>query len=134
VSGASPVQDSEPGQAKARILVVEDEVLLRALVAQELRAQGYTVVEAANADEAMAILGSSVRVGLVLTDVEIPGTLDGIALARLVRAAHPMVKVVIVSGLAMDAQTRTFADGCFAKPYDFPRLLGHIKVLLAKEQ
>jgi DNA-binding response OmpR family regulator len=131
VSCASPLD--EPAPACATILLVEDEVLVRALVADRLRAQGYTVVEAANADEAVAVLGS-VRVGLVLTDIEMPGTLDGVGLARLVRTNHPEVKVILGSGRAIDGRAHASADDFAAKPYDFDRLLRRIATLLAVEQ
>src|SRR5580698_6723942 len=80
------------------ILVVEDEVLIRMMLADELRGRGFDVVEAQNADEALTLLQSPVPVGLVLTDVQLPGAMDGIGLARLLRAARPELKVVIASG------------------------------------
>ena len=56
-----------------RVLVVEDEVLVRLMMADELRGRGFAVMEAANVDEALAILESSSRVDLILTDVQVPG-------------------------------------------------------------
>jgi CheY-like chemotaxis protein len=140
VSRASPVGKAAhdpatlftPTRGAAAILVVEDEILVRAMVTDELRDQGYTVIEAADADEALAILHSNVRVDLLLTDVRMPGTLDGVGLARLVRAEHPTVKVVMASGQMMpDTDVGKTVDGFFAKPYDVPRLIERINALLA---
>jgi CheY-like chemotaxis protein len=66
--------------------VVEDEVLVRIKVADELRAQGYAVIEATNASEAISVLQSSMRIDLVLTDIRMPGDLDGLGLARMMRS------------------------------------------------
>jgi CheY-like chemotaxis protein len=119
-----------PGSGNATILVVEDEVLLRAMVTDVLRGQGYSVVEAANADEAVSILHSNLRVDLLLTDVRMPGSLNGMGLARLVHTKYPFVKVVMVSGQTPDAEFGDMSDGFFPKPYDFSKLIGHIKILL----
>jgi CheY-like chemotaxis protein len=114
----------------AAILVVEDDVLTRIDVAEELRAGGHAVIEAANADEALAVLQSKVTIDLVLTDVRMPGALDGIGLALQVRAAFPHIKVVMASGNPPVHEPIPPVDGWFSKPYDFPKLLSHIKALL----
>jgi len=140
VGGAYPVDKLTPHHAtvltpdrgNGTILVVEDEVLVRAVVTDELRQQGYTVVEAANAEDALSVLHSNVRVDLLLTDVQMPGSLDGVGLARLVRADYPFVKVVMASSRMPDIEANETADGFFSKPYDFPKLFGHIKALVAR--
>src|SRR5258706_15747591 len=90
-------QSAAQPQGKA-ILVVEDVVLIRTMVADELRDRGHAVVEAENADEAVTILQTQVPVGLVFTDVQLPGSMDGLSLAKLIRETHPELKVVIGSG------------------------------------
>ena len=80
------------------MLVVEDETLTRLMLGAELEACGYRVIEAANADEALLILRGNPSVKLLFTDVNMPGVLDGLALAQLARAEHPGVKVIIASG------------------------------------
>ena len=78
------------GQGSAStILVVEDEVLIRLHVAEELREAGFPVLEAADAGEALAILGHVDGVELIATDLRMPGELDGLALARQVRVRIP---------------------------------------------
>jgi CheY-like chemotaxis protein len=115
----------------ATILVVEDEVLVRIMVAEELRAQGDTVIEATSASEAISVLQSSgMRIDLVLTDIRMPGDLDGLGLARMMRSEHPLVKVVMASGRKPDTEENDIVDGFFFKPYDLPKLVSHIKSLL----
>lgn len=121
----------QPAGSRATILLAEDEILVRLMVADELRAEGYTVVEAANADEALTVLRSNSAVDLLITDVRMPGTLDGLGLARLVRAEYPATKVVIASGHMASSEAAQWVDAFISKPYDFPKLATHIKTLLA---
>jgi CheY-like chemotaxis protein len=118
-----------PARGYATVLVAEDDVILRSVVAQQLREEGYSVVEASNAEEVLVVLRTGVRVDLLFTDVGMPGTLDGIGLARLVRAEFPDVKVVIASG-NVAREVGVAVDGFFSKPYHVPQLLGHIRALL----
>jgi CheY-like chemotaxis protein len=83
------------------ILVVEDETLLRMLAGDILTEEaGYRVIEAVEADEALILLESRHDVRLVFTDVNMPGSLNGFALARLVDMRFPGIKVIVTSGLA----------------------------------
>ena len=109
--------DGVPGcRAKTTILVVEDEVLTRMAVSDELREHGYSVIEAANAAEALCVLSGPTRVDLLLTDMKMPGPLDGCGLARHVRATLPFVKIVMVSGQAPEPDAHDLLDGYLAKP------------------
>jgi CheY-like chemotaxis protein len=99
------------------ILLVEDEVLVRALVSDDLRSEGYTVIEAANAVDALAVLGSPVRVDIVLTDMQMPGAVDGAGLVQLVRERWPFLKIVMLSGRPPDEPTRKLLDGHLPKPF-----------------
>jgi CheY-like chemotaxis protein len=74
------------------ILVVEDEVLVRMAIADNLRKARYAVIEASNAHEALDLLRNGVDVRLIFSDVRMPGIIDGVALARIVRSEFPMVK------------------------------------------
>jgi signal transduction histidine kinase/CheY-like chemotaxis protein len=80
------------------ILVVEDEASVRALTVQSLRSLGYRTIEAQDATVALDLLEENPDVKLVMSDVVMPGSLDGIALARQVRARRPDVRLLIVSG------------------------------------
>jgi len=84
------------------VLVVEDEILVRMMVAEELRRHGFNTIEAQNAQEAITLLlQSRIHVDLVFTDVQLPGSIDGLRLARLVREMRPNLKIICVrpSGL-----------------------------------
>jgi two-component system, response regulator PdtaR len=110
------------------VLIVDDEVLLRLLVADELRERGFTVVEASNADEALSILQSGTTVHVLFTDVQMPGALNGIDLARVVAHEWPEVELLVTSGHVSGAeldQPATF----FPKPYDPREIAARIAAL-----
>ena len=114
------------------VLVVEDQVLTRMMVAAELRRRGLKVLEAQNAHEAIAVLQSQVPVDLVFTDVRLPGSMDGLALSRLLRETLPELKIVVTSGdLPVDTDVDP-ADAFFPKPYDLRGIAGHIEELLGE--
>jgi DNA-binding response OmpR family regulator len=79
------------------VLVVEDNDRIRGAEAEALSSCGYDVLTAANASEALNLLASS-RVGVLVTDIRLPGRVDGIALARSVKQRWPDIKIVIVGG------------------------------------
>ena len=114
---------------RGTILVVEDEVLVRMVIADNLRDAGYTVMEASNAHEALGLLRNSVDVRLILSDVRIPGTMNGVALARTVRSEFPVIKIVLTSG-TLTRLDWAGHDGFFPKPYDSAQIIKHIKTLL----
>ncbi len=81
------------------ILLVEDEPLIRAIVAEELAEAGFEVQEAENGDQAAAMIETTPHYfTLLVTDIHMPGTLDGIELARLVRAQRPDLPIIYTSG------------------------------------
>jgi CheY-like chemotaxis protein len=82
------------------VLVVEDDHLLRLDAADMIEAAGFEVVGAANADEAIAILESRNDIMVVFTDIQMPGSMDGLKLARAVRGRWPPIKIVTTSGSA----------------------------------
>lgn len=114
------------------VLLVEDEVLIRLMTAEELRNQGMQVIEASNADEALRILESSQPVRLLFTDIRMPGRMDGIALARLAHARYPQLKLIITSGQQPEGHIREIADALIFKPYDLRRVVEQVESLLAK--
>jgi two-component system, response regulator PdtaR len=100
------------------VLIVEDEILLRMAIADELREAGLFVIEAANGDDALALLRNFSNIDAVFSDVRMPGTVDGIRLAELVKLHYPNIGVFLTSG-TLDAfpTNRALADGYFSKPY-----------------
>jgi len=113
------------------ILVVEDELFVRLLIADELRAAGYQVMEAVNAEEALAILRSGTVVDVVFTDVRMPGAIDGIALAQAIRCEHPSTYVVLTSGHLPSIEDIDH-DGYITKPYDVAQVIMAIRSLIGE--
>jgi CheY-like chemotaxis protein len=83
---------------RAVILVVEDESLIRMNAVEMIVEAGFEVVEAANADEAIAILEGGLDITVVFTDIQMPGSMDGLKLAAAVRDRWPPIKIVATSG------------------------------------
>ena len=80
------------------VMVVEDDVLIRSIFAEELREHGLCVIEAACGDEAWRIVTAGIIVDLVFSDIVMPGTLDGNELARRLNATAPTIKILLTSG------------------------------------
>jgi CheY-like chemotaxis protein len=115
----------------ATILVVEDEVLLRMTLADQLRGAGYRVLEASNANEALDLLRDrSQAVRLLLSDIRMPGKLNGLELALAVRFQYPDIKIVLTSSEPLSTSHRDTYDGFVPKPYDARRLIERVKALL----
>jgi CheY-like chemotaxis protein len=85
-------------QSEPVVLVVEDESIIRMQAVVIIEEAGYNVVEACNADEAIAILKTREDIGIVVTDIEMPGSMDGIKLARTIRDQWPPIELIITSG------------------------------------
>ena len=114
------------------VLVVEDDVLLRFATADDLRDHGYCVIEACTGDEAVSILATRVAVDIVLSDIRMPGSRDGIALARYVKANHPDKRVILVSGERPPADiSPDIVEAFFQKPYAAATLMGKIDSVVA---
>lgn len=104
---------------KARVLVVEDEPLLRMAIADFLEDEGFEVFEAATANEAIAILVNNLEIRVMFTDIDMPGGMDGLKLAAAVRDRWPPIKIVVTSGNRMVKDSELPVE-CkfFPKPYD----------------
>src|SRR3954467_8622343 len=113
------------------VLIVEDEFLLRMNAVDMIRAAGFEAVEAADADEAIEILETRRDITVVFTDVQMPGSMDGLKLARAVRGRWPPIKIVTTSGLVNVAETGLPDGGRFlAKPYSPHQLAGLLRELI----
>jgi len=99
-------------------------------LSEQLRSAGFVVLESSSADEALDVLRSQ-RVQVVLSDIRMPGRLDGVELARAIREQYPETKIVLASGESFSAGHWWDHDGFFPKPYDARRLIEHIKSLLS---
>jgi CheY-like chemotaxis protein len=83
---------------KAVVLIVEDEALIRMSAVQMIEDAGYLVLDASNADEAIQILESRSDIGAVITDIRMPGSMDGLALAHAIRARWAPIHLIVTSG------------------------------------
>lgn len=104
-------------QMPLTILVVEDESLLLFSIAEDLRDAGFTVLEARNADEAIKQLEACPEIRLLFTDIDMPGSMDGLRLSAAVRDRWPPVKIIVTSG-KQNPGADALPDGLFIpKPY-----------------
>ncbi|MBS4045780.1 MAG: response regulator [Alphaproteobacteria bacterium] len=125
---------AESDDSRPVVLVVEDEVLVRMVIAEYLRECDYVVIEAGSAVEAVALFKADVEVDVVFSDIQMPGAMDGFALSKWVRQNRPGVKVILTSGAASAADKA--ADLCddgplLQKPYESEEVGRRIKQLLA---
>jgi CheY-like chemotaxis protein len=111
------------------VLVVEDEFLLRIDAVNMVTAAGFEAVEASNADEAIAILEARRDITVVFTDIQMPGSMDGLKLASAVRGRWPPIKIVATSALNV-RQTELPEGGRFLpKPYSPLQVTGVLREL-----
>jgi two-component system, response regulator PdtaR len=108
------------------LLVVEDEVLIRLSVSDFLRNEGFTVIEAGSAREALTVLKARSDISLVVTDIHMSGALEGLDLVREIRRSFPAVKIITASAYQISEPV----EATINKPYSLDRLLSVIKSLL----
>jgi DNA-binding NtrC family response regulator len=119
------------------VLVVEDDILVRMPIAQYLRDCGYKVIEAANAEEAITILShDETDVHVVLTDIEMPGVVDGFGLAKWIRQHRPGLDILLAGTVprAVENAKELCKEGSVPKPYDPQAVHKHIRRLLAARE
>jgi len=114
------------------VLVVEDEAIIRMGAVDLVESAGYEALEARDADAAIAILEARADIDLIFTDVQMPGTMDGIKLAHYVRSRWPPVRIIVASGAALLRES-DLPDGSvfFSKPYQDTRITDTMARLLA---
>ncbi|MGA7808386.1 response regulator [Bradyrhizobium sp.] len=100
------------------VLIVEDDLMIRLHAAQIIEEAGFDVVEASNADDAIAILEARSDIAILFTDIQMPGSMDGLKLAAAVRGRWPPIRIVATSGL-VDVRPDELPEGgrFLAKPY-----------------
>lgn len=122
-----------PGLSGSTILLVEDETLVRMQGVDVLEEAGFTVLEAANADEALQLLEQHDDVELLFSDIDMPGSMDGLALARLVHEKWPAIHLLLTSGYHRVSEARIPENGRFvSKPWQEKALVGEITALLQR--
>lgn len=113
------------------VLVVEDEMLLRMSAVDMVEDAGFTPVEAVDADEAIAILESRSDIALLFTDIQMPGTMDGLKLARAVRERWPPIKIILVSGQSKPPNIDIPSDSrFFGKPLESKEMVAEMQNMI----
>lgn len=113
------------------VLVVEDEPIVRLDAIDMLTAAGFRVIDAANADEAISILEKRRDIRVVVTDIQMPGSMDGLKLAATIRDRWPPIALIVTSGRCFVRQTDLPERGRFLpKPYSGTRLVEAIHAAL----
>jgi two-component system, response regulator PdtaR len=110
------------------VLVVEDEILVGIAICEDLAAEGYEVLTADNADQAIEILESRNDITTIFTDIEMPGSMNGLKLAAAVRDRWPPVNIVITTGKARPPDDQMPTNSRFVgKPYQKAEVLGALQ-------
>ncbi len=116
-----------------RVLIVEDEFLIRLILADALNDAGYEVAEAANGDEAVDLAAGPEKLALLVTDINMPGKLDGHALAQQLRQTYPNLPIVYTSGRPdrhREHGAMQHNEEFVSKPYTPAQIVAAIKRLL----
>jgi CheY-like chemotaxis protein len=120
--------------ARPVVLIVEDDFLIRMNAAEVIADAGFDVVEAASADEAIAILEDRLDITIVFTDVQMPGSMDGLKLAAAIRGRWPPIKIVATSGIVDVRKVELPEGGRFLrKPYSSTEIVGMLRELTGTE-
>jgi CheY-like chemotaxis protein len=119
---------------KPVVLIVENEVLIRMGTAHMVADAGFSVVEAPNADAAIAILQSRSDIRAVFTDVRMSGSMDGIKLAHAIRGRWPPIHLIVTSGVDLPADAKLPENGRFIrKPYGTEEVAAALRELFGTD-
>lgn len=113
------------------VLIVEDEFLIRMDAVDVIRTAGFDALEAANADEAIAILEERPEIRVVFTDIQMPGSMDGVKLAAAIRGRWPPIKIVATSGMVrLSSDDLPSGSRFLPKPYSASEIVGALRELI----
>ncbi|WP_290686227.1 MULTISPECIES: PAS domain-containing sensor histidine kinase [unclassified Haematobacter] len=134
-TGTPVAAEAGAGPATGTILVVDDEPLIRMMTTERLEDEGYIVLEAANGAKAMQILGSDRPIDLLVTDVGLPGGMNGRQVADAARRVRPDLRILFITGYAEQAVLHhgDLERGMqiLTKPFDMEQLNRRVRALLA---
>jgi two-component sensor histidine kinase/DNA-binding NarL/FixJ family response regulator len=120
--------NSTSSAAPANVLIVEDEMVLRMRAVDIVEDAGFNAVEAVNADDAMVILESRSDISLLFTDIQMPGSMDGLKLAHAVHNRWPAIKIILVSGQIKPTDAEKPEDSrFFGKPLGAAQMVAEIQ-------
>lgn len=117
----------------AVVLVVEDEMVLRMRAVDVVEDAGFVPVEAVSADEAIQILETRDDISLLFTDIQMPGTMDGLKLAHAAHSRWPHIKIILVSGqVAVTDDDKPTESRFFRKPFEIENMVGELQEMIGK--
>ena len=120
----------QPGSS-TNVLVVEDEMVLRLRAVDIVEDAGFTAVEAVDADQALSILESRSDISLLFSDIQMPGSMDGLRLAHAVHDRWPSIKIILVSGHVKLSDADAPADSrFFGKPLDAKQMIAELQEMV----
>ena len=126
------IRDPRPGTEEIpKVLVVEDHILVRVVIAEALREAGVRVIEVGNADEAMVHLEAGTPIDFVFTDIELPGSMNGLEFVRWLQARRPDLKLLMTSG-GFPAHDSIPAGQFIPKPYDVANVVALIRAAVGE--
>src|SRR3954464_2785515 len=113
------------------VLIVEDEMILRMRAVDIVEDAGFCPVEAVNADEAISVLESRSDISLLLTDIQMPGSIDGLKLAHAVHERWPLIKIILVSGQVKPSEAERPANSrFFDKPLGVEQMIAELQAMI----
>jgi two-component sensor histidine kinase/CheY-like chemotaxis protein len=124
-----------PGVTAAlpNVLIVEDEMILRMRAVDIVEDAGFTPIEAVNADDALAILESRSDIQMLFTDIQMPGSIDGLKLAHAVHERWPLIKIILVSGqLTLTDADKPVDSRFYGKPLDVKHMIAELQDMMGK--
>lgn len=114
------------------VLVVEDEPLIRMSTVDFVEEMGFRVVEAASADEALLKIDTETELQVLLTDIDMPGLMNGVDLAHVVQQKFPTIGIIVVSGYRhAGVQTLPSGSHFFSKPYSYKQIKLALEALVS---
>jgi DNA-binding NtrC family response regulator len=120
--------------AEATVLVVEDEELASLIITDYLTEGGFAVLQASNAEQAIAVLERRGDVRAVVLDVVMPGAMDGIALAHLIHERWPAIGLLVMSGKGIPKMAQLPpGTGFLPKPYFGPSIVGRLRAIISED-
>src|SRR3954469_9490019 len=124
---------TEPQAIKPTVLIVEDEMLLRMRAVDIVEDAGFTPLEAVNADDALALLESRSDIELLFTDIQMPGTMNGLKLAHAVHERWPLIKIILVSGQVTPNEEDRPANSQFlGKPMEVQQMIAELQGMIGQ--
>jgi DNA-binding response OmpR family regulator len=129
----APLSSRSP-PAPRTVLVVDDDILVRVAICESLREAGFQVLEASSAHDALGVMLADMPIDMLLTDLQMPGAMDGFSLAQAARGSAPDMKVLVMSSFLPESTgSRLTPFDYIEKPFPPQTLIDRVRALLGGE-